>query len=182
MAALRTEWFVAGGWAIDLFLGERTRDHEDVDIAIARDQQSLARRLMPGWNYQKVVPRGEGLVREHWPEDEWLSLPVHEIHAESAGGSHLEFLLLERHGDDWVYRRDSRVTLPWRQLAVRSGLGVTALAPEVVLLFKAKGRRERDQADFDVALPRLNGRRRVWLRVALEVAHPEHRWINALHT
>jgi hypothetical protein len=180
MAAFRGEWFVAGGWAIDLFLGERTRDHEDVDIAIARDQQGLARRLLPGWSYQKVVPRGEALAREHWAEDDWLSLPVHEIHAKSADGSHLEFLLLERHGDDWVYRRDSRVTLPWRQLAIRSALGVTALAPEVVLLFKAKGDRERDQRDFEAALPRLDGRRRGWLQAALEVAHPDHRWMRAL--
>ena len=28
-------WFVAGGWAIDLFLGTRTRDHEDLEIAVA---------------------------------------------------------------------------------------------------------------------------------------------------
>jgi hypothetical protein len=27
-------WFVAGGWAIDIFLGERTRDHEDLKIAL----------------------------------------------------------------------------------------------------------------------------------------------------
>ena len=29
-------WYVAGGWAIDLFLGRSTRAHSDVDIAILR--------------------------------------------------------------------------------------------------------------------------------------------------
>jgi hypothetical protein len=27
-------WFVAGGWALDLFAERRSREHSDVDIAI----------------------------------------------------------------------------------------------------------------------------------------------------
>ena len=28
-SALAIPWWIAGGWAVDLFLGEQTRDHED---------------------------------------------------------------------------------------------------------------------------------------------------------
>ena len=80
-------------------------------------------------------------------------------------------------GDEWVYRRDPRVTLAWDLLSVESRLGVKVLSPEVVLLFKATGRRARDQADFDALLPRLADRRRAWLREALGIAHPGHRWL-----
>jgi len=180
MARCPAEWFLVGGWAIDVFVGALTRDHDDVDVGVARQHQAAARRLLPGWRYEKVVPVESTLVREAWAEDEWLDLPVHEIHAHSPSGRHLEFLLLERRGDEWFYRRDPRVTLAWRLLGFTSPLGVTVLAPEVALLFKAKGDRGRDQADFETALPRLDRERRRWLRAALEAAHPGHRWLAEL--
>ena len=180
MSAFKAEWFVVGGWAIDLFLGEQTRDHDDVDIGFARDDQAHGRGLLRGWSYQKVVPRGTTLEREPWAEGEWLSLPIHEIHVESPTGGHVEFLLLERRADEWIYRRDARVTLPWSRLSFPIPLGIAALAPEVVLLFKAKGRRDSDQADFEAALPRLSVEQRDWLRAALGIAHPGHRWLSVL--
>jgi hypothetical protein len=33
-------WGVGGGWAIDLFIGRKTRPHANVDIAILRDHRS----------------------------------------------------------------------------------------------------------------------------------------------
>ncbi len=180
MSTFPGTWLVVGGWAVDLFIGQPTRDHDDVDIGLARPDQVAARRLLPGWRYEKVVPRGTELKREPWLEEEWLELPVHEIHAHSPMGGHVEFLLLERRGDEWVYRRDPRVTLAWDLLSVESRLGVTVLSPEVVLLFKATGRRARDQADFDALLPRLADHQRTWLREALGIAHPGHRWLREL--
>ena len=35
-------WFIAGGWAIDLFLGRKTREHADVDFALSRLDQDLS--------------------------------------------------------------------------------------------------------------------------------------------
>jgi hypothetical protein len=35
-------WWIAGGWAVDLFLGEQTRVHDDVDVAVLRrDEHEL---------------------------------------------------------------------------------------------------------------------------------------------
>ena len=37
-------WFIAGGWAIDLFLNSETRLHDDIEIGIYRkDQMKLFR-------------------------------------------------------------------------------------------------------------------------------------------
>ena len=36
MNTCQTAWWVAGGWALDLFLGRMTRPHHDVDVAILR--------------------------------------------------------------------------------------------------------------------------------------------------
>jgi hypothetical protein len=49
-------WFVAGGWAIDLFLGTRTRDHEDLEIAVA---SSFFETLPPRFpEFDFWVPQG----------------------------------------------------------------------------------------------------------------------------
>ena len=40
-------WYVTGGWALDLFLGQQTRDHADIEFAtlpsdIPKAQKALA--------------------------------------------------------------------------------------------------------------------------------------------
>src|SRR4030095_16943392 len=74
-------WCIAGGWAIDVFLGRVTRCHEDVDLAVFQQDQSLLHEHLRGWSFEKVV-NGR---RSRWPPDERLALPVHEIHARSPG-------------------------------------------------------------------------------------------------
>jgi hypothetical protein len=60
----------------------------------------------------------------------------------------------------------------------RDPTGIPYLAPEIVLLFKAKhAARGKDAADFARALPLLDGQRREWLADALRVVHPGHDWI-----
>ena len=54
------------------------------------------------------------------------------------------------------------------------------LRPEVQLLHKAPGLREKDQADFDACLDLLEPGRREWLRTALGIAHPGHPWLGVL--
>ncbi|MDP6778940.1 MAG: hypothetical protein QGI83_19460, partial [Candidatus Latescibacteria bacterium] len=39
MSDIDLPWWIAGGWAIDLFLERQTRDHGDTDILIRREDQ-----------------------------------------------------------------------------------------------------------------------------------------------
>jgi hypothetical protein len=55
------------------------------------------------------------------------------------------------------------------------------MAPEVVLLLKAKGSRPKDELDFEAVHERFTGSQRAWLREALELVHPGHRWLGELH-
>lgn len=180
MASFPADWFVAGGWAVDLFLGRKTRDHSDVDIAVSRADQGGIHSLLRGWTIEKVVPKDGALVREPWPLGEWLSLPVHELHARSPSGRQQEFLLQERDGDTWVFRRNPSVRRPWDELTLASPLGLRFMAPEVVLLFKAKDSRDRDVWDFMAVLPELGVASRTWLREALEIWEPGHPWLAQL--
>lgn len=72
-------WFLAGGWAIDLFIGDVTRIHKDLEIGIFRKDQSSLRKYLFDWKFTKIVDK----VMQPWNEDEWLELPIHEIHAYS---------------------------------------------------------------------------------------------------
>lgn len=44
-AALLVPWWIAGGWAIDLFLGRQTREHQDIDVLILRRDHQAVRSL-----------------------------------------------------------------------------------------------------------------------------------------
>jgi hypothetical protein len=42
-------WCIAGGWALDLFTGEQSRPHEDIDIVVARSDLPLLHASFPHW-------------------------------------------------------------------------------------------------------------------------------------
>jgi hypothetical protein len=175
MQGFPAPWCIAGGWALDLFLGRATRAHGDVDVAIFRTDQMLLRGQLAGWSFRKVA----GGVMVDWPAGEWLGPPVHEVHASSPGGERsLEFLLNERSGGEWVFRRNPAVRCPADRAVVHSGLPL--LCPAIVLLYKAKHTRAVDERDFDAALASLSSGQRAWLRGALQVAQPGHAWLARL--
>lgn len=127
-------WAIAGGWAIDLFLGRRTRQHADVDIAILRSDQRLLWTAMQPRAAEYVE---EGVVRA-WHQDTWLALPIHELYVTTAAGDRCEILLNEHDTatGEWVYRRDARVRRAMSR-AIRYAQQVPFLAPEIVLLYKS---------------------------------------------
>lgn len=171
-------WCVAGGWALDLFLGHATRPHSDVELAVFRQDQARLHEHFDGWTFTVSV---DGR-REAWPRGESLELPRHEIHAYSQDEPtrSLELLLNERDGVNWIFRRNPEIVLPLERAIVRTAFGVDALSPEIALLFKAKVPRAKDEADFHATVPAMSGSQRQWLRSALLVVDPEHPWVRAL--
>jgi hypothetical protein len=80
-------------------------------------------------------------------------------------------------GDTWLCRRDESIRLPYDHVIEWTDDGIPYGRPEIVLLFKAKHARDRDQADFEAVVPRLGPKRRSWLAESLERVHPGHRWL-----
>ncbi len=162
---------VAGGWAIDLFLGRVTREHADVDLAVWRDQQERLRQSLPGWTF---VVADAGVLRP-WAAHDRLELPLHEIHATHVG-EHLEFLLNDRTDHSWTYRRDLNISRHL-SLATRERARIPYLSPEIVLLYKAKALRRSDELDLRAALPHLEPEPRHWLYHAIARSSPAHPWL-----
>ena len=55
--------------------------------------------------------------------------------------------------DGWVARRDETIRLPYAELIEHTADGIPYERPEVVLLFKAKHSRAKDEADLAAVLP-----------------------------
>jgi hypothetical protein len=80
----------------------------------------------------------------------------------------------------FLFRRELSITHS-REDAIVPLKPVPILAPEIVLLYKAKNAsNQKNQSDFEVALPHLNNVQRTWLKTALSKVHPEHEWIDKL--
>ena len=47
---LPVHWWIAGGQAIDLFVGSSTRPHQDVDVAVLRPDQLTVQAHLDGWD------------------------------------------------------------------------------------------------------------------------------------
>ncbi|HTK52343.1 MAG TPA: hypothetical protein VL308_10675 [Gemmatimonadaceae bacterium] len=164
-------WAVAGGWALDLFLGRQTREHADLDLAVWRaDQAKLRAALASDW---RCEVSDNGALRP-WHAGERLSLPIHEIHARAVSGAHppLELLLNERDDTAWIYRRNPAIRRDLDR-AILVCDGIPFLAPEIVLLYKSKAPRPTDEADFRVALPALTTEQRDSLRLAIAEMRPD---------
>lgn len=169
-----TPWWVAGGYAIELAVGRAYREHGDVDIALPRKDQSAVRRLLKDWDVHVAAVPGT-LVP--WQVDETLPERAHDIWVRERpdGPWRFQLMLDEAEGDEWIYRRDPRIRRPLAELTVEDD-GFRRLAPEVQLLYKAKGVRPKDEADFEAALPVLTGGQRAWLKEALEIEYATHPW------
>jgi len=166
-------WAVAGGWAIDVFLGRSTRPHADVDIAVWRDEHEHLRTALPDWRFSIA---DSGQLRP-WPAGTLLAPPLHELHAISADEkSSVELLLNDRRDGSWLYRRDHTIRLALADAIQRDG-PLPFLAPEIVLLYKSKSPRATDDADFRHVLPRLSSGARQWLADALARADAAHPWL-----
>jgi hypothetical protein len=174
LAGFERPWFVAGGWAIDLFLGRVTRPHHDIEIAIFRPDQHAIRAYLAGWQLAKAAA-GEW---SPWG-DEWLDLPIHQIRARppAADSAVLDIMLDEAASGEWRFRRNLAIRRPLSYLALRTDGGVPFLCPEVVLLYKSKRPRAQDEADFANTLGRLGDERRAWLAQSLRADYPDHPWL-----
>jgi hypothetical protein len=178
MERLNVWWAIAGGWAIDLWLGTKTRDHHDVEVVVRRQDQSLVHAaLRPAWQLECIDPPSSGW--RSWAHDDEIAPPSFQA---KARGSTFDFdLFLETvENSTWFFRRDDRITRSCDDVLIRTSSGLPVVAPEVQLLYMAKSADPKNEHDFEVARPELPADAATWLSRSLAVAHPDHHWRSAL--
>jgi len=169
-------WMIAGGWAIDLYLNKISRKHEDIEIAIPRSEQLKIQSFLVDWNLRYV----EAHQFFEWPNGQMLQLPIHEIHGQ-LNESKIEILLNEIEGEVWKFKRDLSIQYPTRKMIIQSAIGIPILCPEIVLLYKAKNFREKDQMDLLNSMAALSKDQLKWLKDRIQKMHGlNHQWIKIL--
>jgi hypothetical protein len=186
MQGFPAAWHLAGGWAIDLFLRTQRREHKDWDIAIARQDQLALQEHFSDRQLLKVI---EGKTSP-WPKGEFLHAPLFQVFAglDEAAMPTLEFLLEDYEGDHWIYRRDPRITLSIERAHLVTPDGLPFLAPEIVLLFKAKHvvsttdehPQSNDELDFQDCHRQMGQPQKDWLADAISRKYPDHPWLPQL--
>lgn len=171
-------WAVAGGWAIDLWLGTQSREHHDVEVVIRQcDQQLVLAARSERWEMRCLDPPGSG----------WRTWGGHEVRPPAfqlqARADYMEFDLFTESLVDgaWIYRRDAHIHRPADEVIMVTGEGIPVVRPEVQLLYMSTTGDAKNQQDFELAHAHLPSADAAWLAQSLATTHPGHPWIVALN-
>jgi hypothetical protein len=200
MSGFPAPWALGGGWAVDAWIGEVTREHGDVDVIVFADDHRALFEQLRGWqlaHHQNLPDVGNELwqgQRIHPPDhlhgrlDRGEAIPENDA-LWATEGWHLDVQFNQRRGDEWVLSTEPLVTLPVDQCTRPSGLRAPTIVPQVLVFYKAtayygleefKDRRPQDEPDFLALLPHLGEEHRKWLREAVARIKPGHPWLSEL--
>jgi hypothetical protein len=178
LTTVDTQWWIAGGWAVDLFLGNSTREHKDLDIGVFRRDAATVIGALPHWEFfESKCGTRTRIVAGSTPRPEINSLWCRR---ENASQWELELMLDQSDDNLWIFRRDAEINRPLAIAIRHNEEGIPYLAPEIQLLYKARATRAKDQDDFDRVLPRLDSNARAWLRSSIVKTDPNHAWLQVL--
>jgi hypothetical protein len=178
LAGLAARWWIVGGWAVDAFTGI-PREHEDIDVAFFRaDLPVVLARLSPDlcvWSNLsgtlRPLRRAEDLLegaRQLWVrrdgDSPWL----------------MDLAMTPHDGDTWISPRDDRIRCPFDEATFVAADGIRYLRPELVLFMKARAAVRHDDRDLATVLPTLEPERKAWLREAISLLYPGHRWLDEI--
>ena len=174
-AALSLPWWIAGGWALDLFAGLQSRQHKDLDVGILRKDALRVLSHLATW---EVFEAKHGMLTRldagQQPRVDVFSLWCRPARTHDWA---LELMLDETDDEQWVYRRQPRIRCPLQAAIRRSPRGIPYLSPEIQLLYKSYRIRTQDRFDFEHIRPKLAPSSRDWLRDSLRLMNPVHPWL-----
>lgn len=169
-------WGLAGGYAIERFVGHPIRAHSDIDIVVFRDEQLVVQRWLSDWQLFAADPPG---TLRPWRAGEELAYGIHDIwgHERRCDAWQLQIMLAETEGDEWFSRRDPRVRGRRSDLIVAYA-GMPCLRVEVQLFYKARNPRPKDEQDSMACRTLLDTTARTWLADQLRLLYTEdHPWL-----
>jgi len=180
LTSVDAPWYVAAGWAIDLFLGGQRREHDDLEIAVPNSRFDEVVEALGGFEFFVITGPGQAVPLAH-ARDQLETTHQTWVREPATGLWRLDVFREPSDDDTWICRRAPSIRLPYDRLIEWTDDGIPYGRPEVVLLFKAKhAQQPKNQADLAAVLPRLEPERQRWLREALEIVHPAHPWLAEL--
>lgn len=177
------QWWIAGGWALDLYLDRITREHDDIDVVILRSQHLLLQRyLASDWEGYKAF---KGKLTP-WKKNEKLDSHFDHLWFKKKRESSWAFqvMIIDSENDYWIYKRNGTIRRKLTDIDLKTSEEVPYLKPEIQLLYKGGSSliREKDILDLENALPTLDDESREWLIDSLTIQYPKgHPWIERIN-
>ena len=197
------EYVVCGGHAIDLFIGQKTRPHKDLDISMFWNDRDQVINYLLRLEWMVFEPIGtEHLHRisnevsqQRLRSNIWCILPSNQHYQivehdddmysvthddnEQTELDYIEILFNRQENGYFLYSRNRDVKRAM-DMAILHNHGIPYLAPEIVLLYKSTSPDAfGNQGDFSITIPLLSQNRKNWLLEALKTMYPNgHIWLN----
>jgi adenylate kinase family enzyme len=180
LSGLICQWSIAGGWAIDLFLGRQMRKHEDIDVIVKSEDQFQIQKALKDWELWVADPPG---TLKPWRKAEFINKGLQDIWCRQSknGPWKIQIMLYDVEDDNWLFKRDESIRKKLEEVLIVSKEGYSILTPEVQLLYKSKSLRDKDNTDFENALGEMSLEQKKWLKESLNTVYKgSHRWIDRL--
>jgi hypothetical protein len=172
-------WWIVGGWAIEAFTGA-PRGHEDVDVSIlVCDVPALRDHVGDGWQLWNIANGALRPLTDHWPD---VQHPESQIWARRDATSPWVFdlpLTPDRDGA-WTNKRLPDHVAPVEEVTWIADDGIRYLKPEIVLVYKSRSQRLKDERDLDLTWPLLDAAARDWLARRVAELQPDHPWLERM--
>lgn len=179
LAGFDRPWWVVGGWAIEAASGYQ-REHEDTDISLLScDVPAFVEFLKGRWHVWNNVGGVLHPLGGRWPT---VDEPDSQLWLRAGARSPwvLDVPLTPDDDGRWINKRFPGHVAPVEDVTWVADDGIRYLSPEIVLLFKARLMRPKDDPDLEATLPVLSAEQRAWLRAAIAELIPDHRWLARL--
>lgn len=178
LGGVNADWYIVGGWALDLWLGAQRREHEDLEFATTPTGAPIVASYLKELTFFEAK---KGQMRK-WNLNIHVDTDTWQFWGADLGDAQWRVDMMIERGTPamWSYKRHPDLKQPRDQAIQTTADGIRYLAPANVLLFKAKHCRAKDEDDFEAALPRLTIKDRVNLRDWLGLYHPDHKWLHRL--
>jgi hypothetical protein len=177
MKLFEKPWFIAGGWTIDLAVGEVTRTHKDMDICVFREDVEYALIYFKEWDIKVAIP-GENRLEEVSGLTD-LDLPRYCLHL-LKDKEFLEILLTERINQEVIFRKNKNVSMNIKDFSMGQ-LPALYVNPAWQLLFKSLSTRPEDEHDFKIYIERVDDNKsKKWLLKNIIMANGNKKWIEEL--
>ncbi|MHA7966703.1 nucleotidyltransferase domain-containing protein [Paenibacillus sp. CAU 1782] len=177
MKSFNRPWFIAGGWTIDLAIGEVTRTHKDMDICIFRSDIEYVISYFHDWEIQVAIP-GESRL-EPFQSISDLDLPRYCLHL-FKDEDFIEILATELIEDEVIFRKNRNIKMHINNF-IKGSLERPFVNPAWQLLFKSLGTRTEDEHDFKIYLERMKDKQsKQWLLESMIKTNGNKDWIKDL--
>jgi hypothetical protein len=172
------DWWIAGGHAIDLFLGWETRPHTDLDVEIFRSDSGRLFDVFDGWDLHAVSEGGSA----PWIDPTNLDASVIGVWMRPDPTAPWQVEIVFGGGDrtEWRFRREPSIALSGSKLIRRTETGIPYGTPEVQLLYKSMQARPKDDIDLVRCLVRMTVEQRLWLSDAIVRTTANHAWVSVI--